>query len=100
MSDIDDTDDNDDFHKDRNELSYGELLNDLRNNQNKNLKWLLEEFEIQFDAQLNETKKDETRPVELVKKMIPYFLRLINDEGTNRSEICPIWINSSATPIP
>lgn len=46
MSDIDDTDDNDDFHKDRNELSYGELLNDLRNNQNKNLKWLLEELKF------------------------------------------------------
>jgi hypothetical protein len=74
-------------------LRYADLYEDLRDNRNQYLIWLLEEFDIQFDRFL--TNVNEATMEKLfasAKRLLPYFVNHLNDENRSIRECCKLGV--------
>ncbi|MHA1728891.1 MAG: hypothetical protein ACTSWY_09185 [Promethearchaeota archaeon] len=78
---------------DTGELRYSDLYEDLRENRNQYLIWLLEEFDFQFDRLLENINKNSTEQLyESAKRLLPYFKKHNDDENRSIRESAKLGI--------
>jgi hypothetical protein len=96
FDDFDTTEFNSDLDSDFIDLSklrYADLYEDLRDNRNQYLIWLLEEFDIQFDRFL--TNVNEVTMEKLfssAKRLLPYFVNHLDDENRSIREAAKLGL--------
>jgi vacuolar-type H+-ATPase subunit B/Vma2 len=84
--------DSDDF--DCSDFTYSDFYSDLKDAQSTRLKWLLEEFQIQFEeAETTKISNKEKFLLDLASKFAPYFIKCSNDENREVREFAKIGLD-------
>ncbi len=82
-------------------LKYSELYEDLRENRNDYLVWLLEEFDVHFEEKLKNLSEDNvTKFRSAAKRLLPYFRSNLKDENRTIRESCKLGIEQIKNRFP